>query len=78
MTFLEMAEQRAVITLCVDIRKTLIETHNFLNQSENHCNASRLLVFKWHSGFSHRKDSLEDDLLEGRPFIYYISEIAAL
>jgi hypothetical protein len=48
--------------------KTLIETHNFLNQSEKHCYVSHSLVFKWHRGFSYRKDSLKDDLLERRPY----------
>jgi hypothetical protein len=42
-TFLEMAEQRAVIKPSVDIRKAHIETPNVFNKSGKHCNALRLL-----------------------------------
>jgi hypothetical protein len=48
--------------------KTLIETYNFLNQSEKHCYASSSLVFKWHGRLSDTKGRLEDDLLEGRQY----------
>ena len=45
------------------------ETHKFLKQSEKHsnCKVSRLLHFKWHRRFSDGRDSLQDDMREGRP-----------
>jgi hypothetical protein len=68
MTFLERAEQWGVIKLCVDIVKILIETNNFLNQSEKHCDTSHSFLLKWHRGFWDRKDSLKDNILEERPY----------
>jgi hypothetical protein len=63
-TCLEKAEQRAVIKLCADIKKTYRPIKSLISRKK-HCSVGCSSVFKWHRRFLDRRGSLKDDF-EGR------------
>jgi hypothetical protein len=60
-------EQRAVIKVCVILKKTATETFEILKSVYSEECLLRTIVFEWHKRFKERQESLQNDERQGCP-----------
>ena len=62
-------ELRSVIKFCVALQKSPTETLRMIKSTGKYEKCSSSFVYKWHSRFKSGRESVEDDIISGRPAV---------